>query len=142
MSEYAAPATDAAPTPTSGIRRGAEGTAGILAILMTGLAFVQFGLAGWGAFGGDFGVHGILGTVVGVTAIVFLIATLVARPSKRLVWLGVLLFVLATPVQTVLAAVGFNVNAWFGALHALNGVIIFALSGYLMSEYRRRSAAR
>lgn len=113
---------------------------GGLAVVMTGLAFVQFGLAGWGAFGGDFGVHGILGTVIGATSILLLIVTLVARPSKKFIWLAVALAVLAAPVQTVLAAVGFNVNPWFGALHALNGVVIFGLSGYFMNQTRTRQS--
>lgn len=137
MSENTAAAP---PRPTSGVRAGADVAAGALAMLMTALAFIQFGLAGWGAFGGDFGVHGILGTTTGVTSLLLMIAALIARPSRKVTWLAVLLAVLAAPVQTVFAAVGFNVNAWFGALHALNGVVIFALSGYLMSEARQRRA--
>lgn len=142
MPENTTAATSTPSQATSGVRAGADAVAGALALLMTGLAFVQFGLAGWGAFGGDFGVHGVLGTTIGVTAIILMIATLVARPSRKVTWLAVLLAVLAAPVQTVFAAVGFNVNAWFGALHALNGVVIFALSGYLMSEARQRRSAR
>lgn len=141
MAENSATAAAAPPRRATGARAGADVVAGALAMLMTGLAFIQFGLAGWGAFGGDFGVHGILGTTIGVTSILLMIAALIARPSKRITWLSVLLFVLAAPVQTVFAAVGFNVNAWFGALHALNGVVIFALSGYLMTQARQRRQA-
>lgn len=138
MSENSGTAAAAPPRPTSGARANADVVAGALAMLMTGLAFIQFGLAGWGAFGGDFGVHGVLGTTIGVTSVLLMVAALIGRPSKRITWLSVLLAVLAAPVQTVFAAVGFNVTAWFGALHALNGVVVFALSGYLMAQLRSR----
>lgn len=139
MSHNATTVTDARSSPGSGVRAGADLVAAMLATLMTGLAFVQFGLAGWGAFGGDFGIHGILGTTIGVISLLLMAATLVARPSRRVIWLAVLLAVLAAPVQTVLAAVGWNVNAWLGALHGLGGVAVFALSGHLMAgAWQRR----
>lgn len=142
MPENTATAAGNPPQPISGVRANADAVVGALAMLMTMLAFVQFALAGWGAFGGDFGAHGILGTTLGVISLLLLAAASIARPSRKVVWLAVLLAVLAAPVQTVLAAIGWNVNAWFGALHALGGVVVFALSGYLMSEVRRRRSTR
>jgi hypothetical protein len=112
---------------------------------------VQFALAGFGAFAMDktpsdnaYGPHAVLGMVIALLELLILITVLVSRPARthRLtLWLAVALAVLAIPVQPLLGSAGQSV-AGVGALHALNGLIIFALTGWLTGETARRRAAR
>ena len=108
----------------------------ILAMTTGTLVVVQFALAGYGAFSAfshhkGFGPHEILGTIIGVFTLLVLIAAAIARPSARVVYTAVTLFVLSGPIQPILASIGKN-HAWVGAIHALVGVLIlgacFALS--------------
>ena len=124
---------------------------GVAVTTMVAIA-VQFALAGFGAFTMDktptdnaYGAHAVLGTVIAVLTLVVLITTLAGRSARahsRTLWLAVALAVLAIAVQPVLGSTGQKVP-FLGALHGLNAVIIFALTGWLTRETaRRRAAAR
>ena len=116
------------------------------------LLAAQFALAGLGAFTMDktptdnvYGAHVILGVVIGVLAWLILAATLASRPARadhRTFRLAVTLALLAIPVEPLLGEAGQRVPV-AGALHALNGLVICALTAWLMAETgRRRAAAR
>lgn len=113
---------------------------------------VQFALAGFGAFTMDktptdnaYGAHAALGMAIGLLTLAVLITTLAgraARAHRTTLWLAVALAVLAIAVQPILGSSGQTVP-FLGALHGLNAVIIFALTGWLTAETaRRRAAAR
>lgn len=127
----------------------------LLGLLILAIA-VQFYLAGTGAFDNprtddSFAVHRINGMMV--IPLITLLATVVgalARVGGRLVALTILplgLVILQSVIRMVSDA--FNTSAGdstatssaiFG-LHALNGLIIMALAGYLMRQGRRLLAA-
>jgi hypothetical protein len=124
-----------------------------LGLAATTLALVaaQFALAGFGAFTMDktpadnaYGAHMILGVVIGVMTWLILASTLASRTARkqpRTLWAAVTLAVLAVPVEPLLGEAGQRVPA-VGALHALNGLAIFALTGWLVAQAdRRRTAA-
>src|ERR1700754_5074167 len=105
-----------------------------LAMLTGTMAAVQFALAGFGAFGSfhkerDWGPHETLGTIIGVATILVLIAAIVARPGTRALVGSIVLFVLAAPIQPILANAGKNDGVGWGALHAFVGVLILAMCG-------------
>ena len=83
----------------------------ILAMATGTLVAVQFALAGFGAFGSfhkerDWSAHETLGTIIGVFTILVLIAAIVARPGRRPLTAAIVLFVLAAPIQPILANAG------------------------------------
>jgi cytochrome bd-type quinol oxidase subunit 1 len=68
---------------------------------------------------------------------------LASRPARAHPWtlrLAVTLAVLSIPVEPVLGDTGQRVPV-LGALHALNGPVICALTGWLMAETGRCRAA-
>ena len=70
-----------------------------------------------------------------------LILAALAR-AARSVWVGALvLAILAAVAQSGLAAGGED-NKWVGGLHALDGMIILLLAGWLTGMGHRREAAR
>ena len=106
----------------------------ILAMATGTLVVVQFALAGYGAFSAfnkhkGYGPHELLGTIIGIFALLVMIAALVSRPGTRHLVGAVVLFVLAGPVQPILAGLGKDHGAWWGAVHALCGVAILAMCG-------------
>lgn len=105
----------------------------ILAMATGTLAVAQFALAGFGAFGPfshhkNWGPHETLGTIIGIFALLTMIAAIVARPGTRALVASIVLFVVAGPLQPILASAGKD-HAWVGALHALGGVAVLAMSG-------------
>lgn len=111
----------------------------VLAMATGTLAVIQFALAGYGAFSGlnhhdRYGAHETLGMVIGIATILVLIAALVARPGTRRTVQAAVLFVLAAPIQPLLADLGKHHGAWWGALHALVGVGIVAMCGMLSAK--------
>jgi hypothetical protein len=113
---------------------------------------VQFALAGFGAFTMDktpsdnaYGAHAALGIAIAVLTVLILAAVLASRAARAhptTLRLAVVLVVLALAVQPILGGTGQNVPA-LGALHGLNGLVIFGLTGWLTGETaRRRAAAR
>ena len=121
-----------------------------LAALTLALIAVQFALAGFGAFTMDktptdnaYGAHMVLGIVIGALAWLILAAVLASRPARahpRTLGLAVTLAVLSLPVEPLLGDTGQQVPV-LGALHALTGLVICALTGWLLAETGRRRAA-
>jgi hypothetical protein len=107
---------------------------------------VQIFLAGLGVFSstGDpgFGPHRIFGFVIAAVALVIVVLAVVARAGSRHTTLSVVVLLLAGGVQSLLAGLGED-NAWFGGLHALDGLLIIGLAGYLFgASAPPRSPAR
>jgi len=125
-------------------------------LVFTSVALVviaaQFALAGLGAFrtlnapaGNAYAAHEALGIAIGVLAWIIL-AVVLASPAGRAragtLWTALALALLAIPVEPLLAGAGRHVPA-VGALHAVTGLAIFALAGWLTgAAARQREAAR
>jgi hypothetical protein len=114
------------------------------------LLAAQFALAGFGAFtmiktptDNAYRAHLILGLATGVMTWLILAAALASRPARAQsrTWRpAVALALLAIPVEPLLGEAGTRVPL-LGALHALTGLVICALAGWLMAETGRRRAA-
>ena len=95
---------------------------------------VQIFLAGLGVFGGGgpgIDPHRFFALVLAGLAVVIAVLAAVARAGTRAIALSVLIFLLVFLVQGFLAAWGQEESAWFGGLHALDGLIIIGLAGFL-----------
>ena len=142
-------AVDSTTTTTaySGLRRGA--LIGyrwvLLAFLLLGV--VQIFLAGVGIFSLDgqelgatgetaFNPHRSLGFGLGGLALIILILALIARPGARSIVLSVVIFLLAFLAQSILAGLGEDTPV-FGGLHALDGLAILGIAGFLYWSSRR-----
>lgn len=150
MSEKQALAADAergSVRPVTGLRRGAF--LGyqwlLLAFLLAGVA--QIFLAGLGVFrledqglaaAGDtaFAPHRTLGFTLGGIALLILVLAVIARPGARAIAGSALLVLLTSLVQSLLAGLGED-HAVYGALHALDGLLILGIAGYLFFWSRR-----
>ena len=92
---------------------------------------LQFYLAGYGVFAFNgltpFGAHFVVGDLIGLASIVGIGLAFAAREPWRTTGLNGLFFVLMI-IQATLAHTGVQV---ISALHVVNGVLIFALVGYL-----------
>jgi hypothetical protein len=150
MSEKQALAVDAergTARPVTGLRRGAF--LGyqwlLLAFLLAGVA--QIFLAGLGVFrledqglaaAGDtaFAPHRALGFTMAGIALLILVLAVIARPGARAIAGSALLVVLTSLVQSLLAGLGED-HAAYGALHALDGLLILGTAGYLFFWSRR-----
>jgi len=139
---------DAAITPVTGLRRGAflGYRWALLAFLLAGVA--QICLAGLGVFrlqdqgleaAGDtaFGPHMALGFAMAGIALLILILAVIARPGARAIAGSAVLVLLTSLVQSLLAGLGED-HAVYGALHALDGLIILGIAGYLYARARRQ----
>jgi Family of unknown function (DUF6220) len=139
----AAGAPGAAATPLTGLRRGAflAYRWALLAFLLAGAA--QIFLAGLGVFGlfdtgGDtFAPHRALGFAMAGIAVLILVLALIARPGARAIVGSAVLVLLTSLVQSLLAGLGKD-HAAYGGLHALDGLLILAVAGYLYAQARRR----
>lgn len=122
-------------SPPAATRPGNPGRfrRGCLLVLRTAAALtllaclVQFLLAGLGAFGASFDPHRTLGELIQMMTLVVAVVGLLTRPSRLTVALSVLVALLAVPGQTILAHLGDDIDAWFGALHVLNGIVIITI---------------
>lgn len=121
----------------SSARASAEATLSVLCAIITVLVVIEFALAGYGAFGASFAPHETLGWGIGLMSLLILIVALVARPSRRAILLATLVFVLAGPVQPLLANLGWD-SAVLGALHAFVGTAIFGMTGTLRMYIEQR----
>jgi len=117
---------------------------GLLVFLAAGV--VQIFLAGLGTFrllhgAGDsaFDPHRALGFAMAGIAIVVLILTLIARPGARAIAAAALLVLLTSFVQSLLAGLADD-HVIFGALHAVDGLLILAIPAYMYASSRRRAA--
>jgi hypothetical protein len=121
----------------SGIVQGARTAYRWVLALFLLLGVVQIFLAGYGAFHGGFGAHRTLGFVMSGVALIALILAVVARVGGRDIGLTALLFLLAALGQSAWAALGEN-SAFFGGLHAAEGLAILGLAGFLHGTAVRR----
>ena len=117
----------------------------LLAFLMAGC--VQIFLAGLGVFSfGDhdvaggtsaFDAHQTLGFTMAGVAVIILVLAVIARPRRLAVALSGVLIVQTTLLQSLLAGLADNA-ALYGGLHALDGILVLAIAGYLYAMSRRR----
>ena len=116
----------------------------VLAFLLAGCA--QIFLAGLGVFSfGDhdvaggtsaFDAHKTLGFTLAGVAIIILVLALIARAGAlQLVLCGVLV-VQTSLLQSLLAGLADN-TALFGGLHALDGLLVLGIAGFLYATSRR-----
>jgi hypothetical protein len=133
----------------SGASRTADKIFAGLAAITALAVVVQVFLAGVGVFGmdapkaedaGSFDLHRGLGEIIGGLTLLMLIAALVARASRRVMWTSIVLFLLAEFAQHGLASGG-NSNKWVGGLHALDGVVILLMALWLHLDSRPRLRA-
>jgi Family of unknown function (DUF6220) len=128
--------TTAGARTTSGLARGALlAYRVVLALFLLGGA-VQIFLAGLGAFGGGFDAHRTLGFVLSGIAVVVLVLALLARVGTRDVVLSVVLVLLTGGAQSLLAGAG---GPFWGGLHALDGLVLIGIAGFLHGTAIRRS---
>lgn len=115
----------------------------LLAFLLLGA--VQIFLAGLGAFrladldastDAAFAPHRVVGFTMGGIALVIFILALISRPGVRVIVASALLFLLAFLAQSLLASLADN-TVFFGGLHALDGLLILGIAGYLYVRARR-----
>lgn len=116
----------------------------VAAIVTVVVVVVQFFLAGWGAFHAvhagvaakdtsAYDPHKVVGNVIAVLSLVLLILAIVAKLGRRLIGMAAVLFVLAGPVQPLLAGLGEDSGAFWGALHAFVGAAILGLTSNLIT---------
>jgi hypothetical protein len=133
-----------AATRRSGLFRGYQWA--LLAFLLAGVA--QIFLAGLGVFSlqnqglaaaGDsaFAPHRTLGFAMGGIALLVLVLAVVARAGARAIIGSAALVLLTSVMQSLLAGLG-DSHAIYGALHALDGLLILSTAGYLYARSRRR----
>jgi hypothetical protein len=117
-------------TPAAGVYRAYHWAVGVFLVC----GAVQVFLAGLGIFSqsGDPGLdpHRFFALVLAGVAFVVVVLAAVARAGARTIVLCVLLFLLTFLLQGFLAVWGRD-NAWFGGLHALDGLLLIGLAGYL-----------
>ena len=138
-------------TPTNaltGLRRGAFIGYHWLLLAFLLLGAVQIFLAGLGVFNLDgqelgakgetaFDPHRNLGFAMGGLALIILVLALIARPGARAIILSAGLFLLAFLAQSLLTGLAEDSPA-FGGLHALDGLGILAIAGFLYASSRHR----
>ena len=129
----------------SSLQRGAFTLYRYLIVLFAGACVVQIFLAGRGVFGirpsgtaksvNDFfdnqkslDPHRVLGEIIGLVAIIMLIAALVAWRDRRLIgWT----FGLALATEILQHAFAVPDHPWVAGLHALSGVCILGTGAWL-----------
>jgi hypothetical protein len=134
--------------PVTGLRRGAflGYRWALLAFLLAGVT--QIFLAGLGAFrlqdqglaaAGDsaFAPHRALGFTMGAIALLILVLAVIARPGVRAILGSAVLVLLTGLMQSLLAGFAED-HAVYGALHALDGLLILGIAGYLYAWSRQR----
>jgi hypothetical protein len=130
------------PAPPTATRRGGP----LLPVYRVVLAVfllagaVQIFLAGFGVWGGGFDAHRVLGFTMAGIAVVVVVLALVSRAGTRDVVLAVVLVLLAGGAQSLLAEAG-DSGAFWGGLHALDGLAILGIAGFLHGAAIRRGRA-
>lgn len=106
----------------------------VLAIVTTLALLVQFFLAGLGAFHNfqtgktdGYSVHETVGYIIAALGIVLIVVGALARLGGRAIAMSAILFVLAGPIQALLAGLGKDHSDVWGALHGLVGALILGL---------------
>jgi hypothetical protein len=110
----------------------------LLAFLLAGC--VQIFLAGLGVFSfGDhdvaggtsaFDAHRTLGFTMARVAVIILVLAVITRPDALAVVLSGVLVVQTTLLQSLLAGLADNA-ALYGGLHALDGILVLAIAGFI-----------
>ena len=102
--------------------------------IIIGATVLQFYLAGYGVFGfhglNDFGAHFVVGDLIGIAILLGIGLAFAARMPWRITIINIVLFVLMF-IQATLAHTGVQ---GVGALHVVNGVLIFLGTIYLTRE--------
>ena len=148
--EVGAGTEQVAAAPLTGLRRGAllGYRWALLAFLLAGVA--QIFLAGLGAFrlqdqglaaAGDsaFAPHRALGFGMAGIALLILVLAVIARPGARAIAGSAVLVLLTALMQSLLAGFAED-HVVFGALHALDGLLILSIAAYLYYWSRRRES--
>jgi Family of unknown function (DUF6220) len=111
----------------------------VLALFLV-LGAVQIFLAGFGVWslgsGPGFDPHRVLGFTLAGLSLVILVLAIVAGAGRRAVIIAALLVVLTGFVQSLLAGLG-DEGAFWGGLHALDGLIVLGLAGFLHGAARK-----
>jgi len=112
-----------------------------LAWLVVGGLLLQFYLAGAALFGAaSFQPHRMLGDAIGVSIVLLLVVTLIARPGRRIVGMAALLTALVI-VQVALPSLR-GALPFVAALHAVNAVFLVALAIRIAGATREVGIAR
>ena len=106
--------------------------AGAVQIFLAGLGVFRLQDNGLEAAAGDsaFAPHRTLGFAIAGIALLILMSALAARVGARAITLSAVLVLLTSFVQSLLAGLGED-TAVYGGLHALDGLLIIGIAGYL-----------
>jgi hypothetical protein len=99
---------------------------------------LQFFFAGLGVFGAGFGAHIANSIVVAALSLLVLVLAAFARVGTRDIVLAVVMFLLAAFGQSLFRALADN-GAFWGGMHALDGLVILGIGGFLHSGAIRRT---
>jgi hypothetical protein len=100
----------------------------VVALIAAGVV-VQFFLAGAGAFGAtSFHLHSLLGTLLLVLAAVAVALALIGRAFVQ----HTVFLLLAVVIQFALGVLGADVQAWLGAVHAVNALAVMGAAASLV----------
>ena len=117
-----------------------------LAVVAVVLCAVQIGFAALGFWGGEagggteaatraaFAPHAANGQVLQYLAVLLLILGLFTMANWKAWVIPLVCAVLLFLVQGLLVGLGFEVNQWFGFLHAISGTVITAGFVWLMAD--------
>jgi uncharacterized protein DUF6220 len=116
-----------------GLRSGPHRAYTIVLTLFLLDGLLQIALAGWGAFSDkrdSFEPHEVNASVLAALALLAIVLAAVAREGTRAIGACVVLLIVVSPVQMLLANLGDDAAFW-GALHALVGLGTLGLAGFL-----------
>ena len=86
-----------------------------------------------------FAPHRALGFSMGAIALLILVLAVIARPGTRAIAGSAVLVLLTSLMQSLLAGFAED-HVVFGALHALDGLLILGIAAYLYFWSRRRES--
>jgi hypothetical protein len=129
--------------PTTGNRRAVFVAYQWVLLAFLVLGVIQIFLAGIGAFTlnrgelgpAAFNPHRNLGFALGALTLLILLLAIGARAGKRAIILSVVMVVLANVAQSLLASAG-EQTPFVGGLHALDGLAIVGIAGFLHGQAR------
>jgi hypothetical protein len=123
-----------APTTVASVRPGPHRAYVVLLTVFLIDGLLQIAFAGFGTFSDSddgFEAHEVNAMALAVLALLVVVLAIVAREGGRAIGLAVALLLLTSPVQSVLADLGNDSGAFWGALHALVGLGVLGLAGFL-----------
>jgi hypothetical protein len=126
--------TATAPTTAAAVRPGPHRAYVIVLTLFLVDGLLQIALAGFGAFSDakdSFDPHAANAGVLAALALIALVLAVVAKEGGRAIGLLVGLLLLTSPIQMLLASLGNDHGAFWGALHALVGLGVLGLAGFV-----------